>query len=142
MFYVDTYKDICKQLEIHSETISSLETEKYALEKLLFSNAPGMIKGMDYSGQPHGSKDFTSYDRTLIRLNKVKAKLEIEKELLMELNESKERIKTQVNGLEGIYHRVAFLRDIEGKKLEDIANILHRGKSYIENISSNLNKPM
>lgn len=139
VYYIDNYKDLCKQVEIHIETVEILETEKYALEKLLVNNAPKDIKGLDYSSEGHGSKNFTSFDRTYTRLQEVKRKIKIEKELYMEMADAKENVKVQIASLDGIFHKVAFLRDIEGMKLKDIAKKLCKTEGYIENISSKLN---
>ena len=135
MDFINNYKDLCKQLEIHSETIDALETERYGLEKLLECNKPKDIKAIDYSGQPIGSKDFTSYDRTIARIAEISRKIKIEKELYGEMNDSKEKIKTQVEALQGINYRVAYMRDIKGMKLEDIANELNKSLDWIRHIS-------
>lgn len=139
MYYIDNYRDLCKQEEIHIETVQIFETEEYALTKLLFSNCPEPLKGMDYSSEGHGSKDFTSYDRTCARIQEVKRKIKIEKQLYMEISEAKEKIRTQIESLEGIYHRVAFYRDIKCMKLKDIAKALNKTEGYIENISCKIN---
>ena len=138
MDYIDNYRDLCKQMEIHAETIEILETEKYSLEKLLFKEPQG-LKAINYDNEVHGSNNFTSYDRTYIRLQEVKRKIKIEKDLYMEMNDSKEKIKDFIGTLEGIYHRVAFMRDIQGMKLKEIAKSLNKTEGYIENISSRIN---
>lgn len=133
---INNYKDLSKQICIHLETIQVLETELYGLQKLLKNTAPQGYKGIDYSGMPHGSADYTSFDRIISRLQKVKEKLKIEKELYQELLDSQDRIKDYLSKLDGIHYKVAYMRDVEYKDLKTIAAELGKSEGYIKNISS------
>jgi len=100
-------------------------------------NPPADIKAVSY-GITGGSKDHTSLDSLVVKLNKIQEKINNEKELVLELVEKKESIKDRIQKLKGIHYRVACLREFEGKSLTEISKELGKDYNYIKNISSQI----
>jgi hypothetical protein len=84
--------------------------------------------------------DYTPFDVLLSRYEKVCARLEIEKSILKQKLEIRNKIFKNINRLKGLEYKVAYKKIVEGKDLSRIADELGYSVGYIKNISSKINK--
>jgi DNA-directed RNA polymerase specialized sigma24 family protein len=89
---------------------------------------------------PGGNFSPLSLDRLNERLGKLEEKLELVKYAMDKLERQKNEIDDKLQNLEGIRYKVAYMRDIEGKKLSDIAEELGYGIDRIKQISAEISK--
>lgn len=132
---IDNYKDLCTDIEVQECIVEDIENELTLLKKLMM-NGPKDITGIDYSRGPGGQAICISMDRILDRMNRIEKRLDVEKEILNKKIATKYKIDGKIKELTGIDAKVIYLRDIEGKTLQEIADIIGYSKRHIERISS------
>lgn len=129
---MNTFKELCREIEIAEIRIEGLEGQKKEIMKLL--GAPQEMKGMEYSDMPTGSHDYTSLDRLIPTLYKVDNMLLLEEKLLKGMIATKVKINGKLKGLEGIEYRVIYKREIECKSICRIAEELNYSERQITRI--------
>lgn len=132
--YIDNYKDLCVDIDVQQCIIEDIENELIQLQKLLLKGSKE-ITGIDYSREPGGQAIHISMDRILDRISRIGKRLEVEKKILESKFETRKKIDEVLKGLTGLDVKVVYMRDIEGKKLQDIADALGYEIGYIKNIS-------
>jgi DNA repair exonuclease SbcCD ATPase subunit len=137
--FIQSYKDLVNLIEQHKGIIKVAEEEIRYLEKQLHATEPHKLTGMNMGGQPKGNLSPISIDRCVEGIQRCKHLIEIEQEQIRKLEDKKEEIESKLSELEGLYFKVAVMRDIEGKNLKQIADELGYTEGYIKNISAALN---
>ena len=140
MQVINTYKDLLTEIEIHKIIIENAENEKKQLIKLLHNNSPRDIKGISYSGMPGSGKNYISIDRIIDSIEKCENLIYIESNILEGLEKAKLEIENRIEKFEGLHYKVAYLRDIEGMKLQEIADRLGYSLDRIKQISVEIGK--
>lgn len=120
--------------------IEGYEKEKELLIKLMYSNAPKGISGMNYSGMPKGSKNYMSLDRIVDGIEKLDSALYIETSLLENMENTKSKIDGKIQNLQGVKYKVAYLKEIEGKTYKEIAAELNMSEDRIKHIGAEIKK--
>lgn len=123
IYAIDTYKDLCIEIDIANMNISRYKNEKKTLEVLL--KAPGELKAQTYSDMPHNCKDFTTLERIIPRINIIDVKLEREEILLKGMLEQKELMNIKLRSLTGLQYKIVKLRDVDGLNYIQIAQRLN-----------------
>lgn len=136
MYCIDSYKDLCTEIEIAKSRIEGLEEQKKILLKLMENNKPKDIAPIDYSGMPHGSKNFMSFDRIWDSLQHIENMLYIETEILQGMEKTKGKIEGKLSDLQGLQYKVAFMHKLGGKSLQDIAEELGYSYQYIKEVNA------
>jgi len=134
MKYTDSYNDICSGIEIHEQLIEAIDEEMIALNKILWGNAPSEISAICYSGMPGGGKNYTSFDRLIDRAIKLSDRRKLLKNLLDNLKKQKDIIDSKLKELKGLQHKVAYMKDVDGKSLNKIAEELNYSYQYIREV--------
>lgn len=144
---MNSYEDLIKLIEIHEEILS---TYKKSLNKtkefLLYSGAPeGYKKSTSYVDADcrHASRKFLHPDMIedlIYGTDEIKSMIIKEEDILKGLYKTRENIKYKLNGLTGIQYKVAYLKEIEGYNLIQIAYKLGKSYDYIKEISSKIKK--
>ncbi|EHN17044.1 hypothetical protein [Clostridium sporogenes] len=144
---MNSYKDLMKLIEIHEEILDSY---KESLSKingfLLYSGAPeGYKKGTSYVDADciHGGKKFLHPDmmeNLAYGTEEIKNMISKEEDILKGLYITRKNIKHKLNGLTGIEHKVAYLKEVEGYNLIQVACKLGKSYDYIKEISSKIKK--
>jgi DNA-directed RNA polymerase specialized sigma subunit len=127
--------DIQKQIEVHNMCKKMYETEKEYLLKKLF-RGPSGYKPIDYSGMPHGNSDNTSLDRQIDDIQKLQHMIELEEWAIEALERQAKEMKEKIRELKGIDAQVKYMRDFEGRTLQDIADDLGYSIDRIKQISA------
>ena len=103
IYAINTYKDLCIEIDIANMNISRFKNEKKSLEGLL--KPPGELKAQIYSDMPHGSMDFTTLERVIPRINKIDVRLEREEMILKGMLEQKELMNIKLRSLTGLQYK-------------------------------------
>ena len=123
MYAINTYKDLCIDIDVANMNITRLKNEKKSLEGLL--KAPGELKAQTYSDMPHGSMNFTTLERVIPRINRLEIRLEREELALKGMLEQKEQMNIKLRSLTGMQYKIVKLRDVDGLNYIQISQRLN-----------------
>ena len=138
IYAIDTYKDLCIEIDIANMNITRYKNEKKSLEVLL--KAPGELKAQTYSDMPHGTKDFTTLERLIPRINKIDIKLEREEMILKGMLVDKELMNIKLRSLTGLQYKIVKLKDVDGLNYIQISQRLDISKSTVEKTMAKIKK--
>lgn len=141
MTFNKTYQDLVTEIEILETRLQDMIGERDFLRKSMYANGPKNIGVIDYS-KDRVQNGFVpmSLDRILERLNKIDDDIEWTTELINVKKDALRKIETLIESLEGLEQRVAYLRDVKGLKLYEIARQLGYSHDWIKRISSRVKK--
>lgn len=137
MDIIQSYKDLCDEIEMWKERLKTYEVQIEAIRKLAkLDGPPSDISGIDYS-QPsvQGARQI-GFEEALEMLGKLESHIYLHQQAIANMEKSKREIEEKIKGLEGLDKRVVYMRDIEGMTLKDIAEKLGYSYDYIREISS------
>lgn len=132
---IEHYKNLKIELEVYEMMRKEYEREIQILKR---SQAPSGYKEINYDGMPKGNMTRLPFDRVVERIELLERKIEAVVEVTKGRKEVMERIKAKLEELEGIDKQVVYMRDVEGMKLQDIADELGYSHQYIKEISARL----
>lgn len=138
IYAIDTYKDLCIEIDMANMNISRLKNEKKSLEGLL--KPPGELQAQTYSDMPHGTKDFTTLERLIPRINRIDVKLEREEILLKGMLVDKELMNIKLRSLTGLQYKIVKLKDVDGLNYIQISQRLNISKSTVEKTMAKVKK--
>lgn len=136
MHVYSSYKDLCREIEIHENILASVIDQIKYFEKMLKSGWPKGASASVIDGQPKGNYAPISLDRIIDTLGRLDSMRYIEICIIEKLKEAKEKVDKKLKKLEGLDFRVCYMRDIEGKNLQEIADELGYSYSTISKISA------
>lgn len=133
------YKDLAAEVEILKIRIKDLETEHKRLRKMMFANAPKGVGAVDYTKtRVTSSKDPYPLDEIVKRMNEIAEKLEPLYKLMEGKEETIKSMKEQIDKMDGLEQKIAFLKYIEGKSLFEISIKLGYSYDWIKKKSSKI----
>lgn len=138
IYAINTYKDLCTEIDIANMNISRLKNEKKSLEVSL--KAPGELKAQTYSDMPHGSKDFTTLERVIPRINRIDIKLEREAIILKGMLEQKELMNVKLRSLTGMQYKIVKLKDVDGLNYIQISQRLNISERTVKRTMAKIKK--
>ena len=133
---IKSYKDLCTEIEIWKERVKAYKAEIKALKKLAKVYGPSEVRGIDYTQPRVQNTNQIGFEEFLERLYKLEYHIYIHEEAIESMIKAKAKIEEHLKSLEGIDQQVVYMRDIEGKKLMDIAEELGYSYQYIKEISA------
>lgn len=136
---VKSYSDLLKEIEVYQILVNQLESEHAKLFKLIYTPPKGYVTAT-IDGMPKGSSNHASMDRVLEQMKIVEQELNVYRDILTDKRHAKREIDTYIEGLEGIEHKVAYGRFVEGKTLIEIADETNMSLSWIEKVSAELKR--
>jgi DNA-directed RNA polymerase specialized sigma subunit len=120
MVIVESYKDLLEEIVLldwlHEDLIRQLQRNK--------AEVWGHSMPLD--------KSVSKYDNIIERMKAIEEEIDLKKELAS-------KIEAGIKNLKGIEYTVAFMRDIEGKTLTEIASETKFTYSYISKVSVKIN---
>ena len=128
------YKNLCIEIEIYQDVVNDLQRQVNRLKKRLFQG-PREITGYDTSKIP-GSSEYKPADKQWEEYVKTDLALRAAQSRLDELKKLKSEVDKKLEQLEGIDYEVVYLRDVENKRLVDIADNLGMSEIWIKKVSS------
>ncbi len=131
---MENFKDFLLEIENLKIMLQELEREKKALEKEL--GRPTDIKAYDTAKEPGAPRPSRTVDRVLVDYMDVCYRIHYLQESLSKKLDAKKKIKDNLRKLQGLDYRVVYLRDIENKKLWEIALELNYSEDWIKRVSS------
>lgn len=135
------YKDLCKEIESLELRISDLEKERKYYTKLMGWNAPKGLNSQSFDNERvTGDRAHMTLDRVIDRLNKIDEQLSVLDEILRVKQDAKRKIEKIMGEFEGLEYKVAYMRDVQGKPLDKIAEELGYSYDWIRKISSRVKK--
>ena len=142
MQVIESYKDLCTEIKVIEARMKAYITRKKLLLKILQSG-PKDITGIDYqkdcvqsSGQLGMEESIPSIAEMIGELREIEHHLQLHTEALEKMYEAQKEMQENIGQLEGLQKKVIYMRDIEGKKLIDIAQELDYSYDYIREISA------
>jgi len=103
------------------------------------TGAPRELKAMQYSDMPKGGCE-TDYAHLVEGMRILENKIDIENRILKNKVESLKKQDDKMNEFEGLDYKVAYLMQIKGYSVKEVASELGYVDSYIGNISARVNK--
>ncbi|CEG23138.1 hypothetical protein BN1080_02082 [Planococcus massiliensis] len=79
-------------------------------------------------------------DEVLIRMDTLAERIEWLTERIEDKKKLRRNIQEKLNGFEGLEYKVAYLRIVQGKRLEDIAEELGYSVDWIKKVSATVTK--
>lgn len=135
------YNDLIVKIELYEEQIKSMEKEREFLRRSMYDNSPKFKGVVNYEGERvTGGIVPLSLDVIIKRLNKIDDSLDMLYRLLNEMKDSKKRIESMMSELEGLEYKVAYMRDVQRMRLQEIADKLGYSHEHIRRISSRIKK--
>lgn len=138
MYVVDSYKNLLSEIEITKTRIEGLEHERELIVKNLLKSGPRDVSSISYDGMPKGSSNHKSLDRTWQDIQRIDNMIFLEKEILKNNLKVKNKIEERIDALDGIEYKVAYMKDIDGKTLKDIAEELGYSHEHIRRVYSKI----
>lgn len=133
---IKSYRDLCEEIEIWEERLKAYEVQKEAVKKLAKLDGPQPITGIDYSQPNVQNTSQIDFFTAIETINKINNHIHLHQETIKRLNESKAKIEKHINNLEGLDKKVAYMRDIQGKSLVEIADELGYSYDWIKEVSA------
>lgn len=128
-------KDLNRILRIWELRKEVYENEKEFIQKCMSTSSS--TESLDYSSERvTGGKVKLDMAEGLIRLQKLDSHIHLHNETIKHYKEIIDKIKSNMKQLEGIDYKVVYLRDVEGKTLEEIADELGYSVIWIKKVSA------
>lgn len=144
---VDSYKDLLNMIDSHENILKSCKDSLAQIQSFLVSQgAPqGYKEGTSYVDADciHGSRKELHPDmlqKLIDEAQRTENMIFLEENILENLYKTKENVMNKLKGLTGIDYKVAYLREVEGYNLIQIASKLEKSYDYIKEISSRIKK--
>lgn len=126
-----SYFDLCKEIEILDLRADDLEKEARVCLRTVWTGEPP---------SDHGTYVHLPLDTALRRYDAVMGKLCDVQEVLRNKRVVKAQIEQRLGEFEGLEYRVAYMRDIQDKPLDAIAEELGYSFNWIAKISSRVKR--
>ncbi len=133
---IKSYKELCKELYIWKERLETYKIQLEAIKKAGKLYGPGDIKGVDYTQPYVDGTSQISFEAALKQMQKIENHIMLHQDTIDKLERSKKKIEEYIKTLDGLDRKVVYMRDVEGKKLADIAEELGYSEIYIKKISA------
>lgn len=134
------YQDLQNEIDIHENLKDIAERNLKYYSKQMNTGAPHEISAIAPDGQPHGNYSPITLDRAWDEVQKWEHAKEIEESAIEYLQKKKKEIEDSINSLKDLEYKVAFMRIIERKTLQEIADELHHSFSTIAHVSAEISK--
>jgi len=132
IYAIDTYKDLCIEIDIARININRLKKERKVWEECI--KAPGELEAQTYSDMPHGSVNFTTLERVLPKMNQIDIMLEREELILNGMLDQKELMNCKLKGLTGIEYNVIKYKEIDNFNIIQISQRVNASESTVKRI--------
>lgn len=133
---IKSYRDLCEEIEIWEERMKAYEVQKEAVKKLAKLDGPQPITGIDYSQPNVQNTSQIDFFTAIEIISKIDNHIYIHQDTIERLTKIKEQIKQNIESMDGLDKKVVYKRDIEGKRLYEIADELGYSYRYIKLISA------
>lgn len=131
---LESYRDLCKEIELWEIRLEELQDERtYLLRKM--SSAPITKLCASYSGMPGAGMMTIDFPRAWREAQDVDGRIDECKDILSLKREAKRRMERVMENWETLEYKVAYMRDVEQKKLEQIAIDLGYSYDWIRRLS-------
>lgn len=131
---IESYHDLCTEISILEIRLNGLTDEMNHMSRMMYMS-PRVKLVASYSGMPGSGMDMTPLNRQWDALCAVKTAIDDTLDVLALKNECKRRMEVVMQEFEGLEYRVAYMRDIQGLQLDEIANELNFSYSWIRKVS-------
>ena len=130
IYAINTYKDLCCEIDIAKMTIERFKKEKKIWEDCL--KAPGEVKAQSYSDMPKSSMNATTLERVIPQMNKIDIKLEREELILKGMLEQKELMNCKLKGLTGMQYKIIKLKEVDNFNCIQISQRLNVSERTVQ----------
>jgi DNA-directed RNA polymerase specialized sigma subunit len=129
MEWKQTYNDLCAEIDILQLRLVDLENEFKVAHRTVWT---GCAPGENHARVP--------LDKSLMQYDEIKTKLQEVESTLRRKERIRDEMERRMSQFQGLEYKVAYMRDIQGKRLQQIADELGLSLLYIQKISSRVNR--
>lgn len=138
LHFVRIYADIQLEINLSDIRIIELEADKRYYLKQLKMLEPHELSSSSISGLPGAHQSPISIDRAFEKIMDINNAIDDEQHHLWDLCERQKSIQKAANGFQGLHLKVALMRFIDGKTLQQIADELNYSKGYLKHVSAGI----
>ena len=142
MYSMNSYKDLTTEIKISKIRLEGIKEQKDQLLKLMYASMPDELKAMTYSDMPKGGRNDMSLDRIIEQLNRLDSMIFIEENILVNMEDTEKQIGDKLKEFTGLNYKIAYMREVNHRSLQEIADELGYTLGYVKNLSSKVNKKM
>jgi len=128
------YRDLLQDIEMWTIRMDDLKEERRRLTKKMIQ-PPATRLCANYTGMPGAGYMVINLPDYWARIQRIDQQIEECKEILSLKYEHKQRMEAVMSQMDKIENRVAYMRDVQGKKLHEIAKEVHLSEGYVRQIS-------
>ncbi|MBU5677760.1 hypothetical protein KQI88_15175 [Alkaliphilus sp. MSJ-5] len=136
MLGIKTYKDLQLEKEIIEDRIEQLKQNQKLLAKEL--RGPVDIAAIDYSKDKGVGITPRPLEDVLAETMQLDSMIYLEEERLKNTIRTIQKIDARLQQLEGLHYKVAYMKEVEKKSLQEIADELDYSLDYVKKISASL----
>ena len=139
---LETYKDLCKEIDILTIRKDELSAELAILNRRMMSTGPKTKLVASYTGMPGGGSTEEQWEVYGVAqvYKSVLESLEDASAILAVKLDAKKRIECTMEEFECLEHKVAYMRDIERMPIAKIAAKLGYSYDWIAKVSSKVKR--
>lgn len=135
---IKTYKELQLEKDIIHLRINQLKEQQRLLSKEL--RGPKDIAAIDYSKDRGTGIAPRPLEDVLVETMQIDSMIYLEEEKLKNTERTIKAIDDKLKNFEGLRYKVAYMREVEEKSLQEISDELNHEYGYIKNISMAINK--
>jgi hypothetical protein len=132
MYTINTYKDLCTEIEMHEHLLDISEKNYKYYNDILNNRNPNEISAICNEDMPNGARIDMDLVQAIDRAHRWSSAIDIENDNLKFLQEKKSKIDECMNNLD-ITIKVSTLRSL-GMTQEEVAEIVNRSPRQVQNI--------
>ncbi len=136
---IESCKELKEDIELIKMRLRGLDEERKLLVKNL-EKGPSDVSSIAYDGMPKGSPEHRDIIYWISTLSRCEHNIFLETETLKIKENTLKEIYNKINGFNDLEKKVLFLKEIEGKNLKEIADILGYSHDHIRRVHSKIKK--
>lgn len=136
---LQSYRDLCKEIELWEIRLWDLEQEKRLLLKQMITPPQAKLCA-NYDGIPGAGMMVLDFPKAWSESVDIERRINECKDVLSLKREAKKRMESVMGQMDKLEYKVAYMRDIEQMKLEDIAKKLDYSYDWIRKISTRVKR--
>lgn len=136
---LESYRDLCKEIELWEIRLWDLQAERDMLIRKM-TRPPQTKLCANYDGMPGAGMAVISFPEVFGKVQQIYEKIEEATDILSIKREAKKRMERVMEQFESLEYRVAYMRDVEKKPLYVIASELGYSYDWIRKRSSKVKR--
>lgn len=136
---IESYKELKEDIELIETRIEGLEVDKKILQRKL-GKGPSDVSSISYDGMPKGSPEHRDIIYWIEEISRIESAILIDNSILENKKKTLKKMNDKINSFKGLENKIIYLREVEGRSLKDIADILGYSHDHIRRLHSKIKK--